>query len=158
MRRKDRQITSEEIITDILQRAQVIRIGLNDGEEPYIVPMNYGFVKTEKGFDFYMHCAQEGRKIDIIRENPKVCFEIDIDHELKSGPKACGWTMNFKSVMGTGVISILENTNEKELGLEIVMGHYNPEGHGKPYDFSGLIDKTSILKLVSDSVSCKVKE
>ncbi|MBN1116407.1 MAG: pyridoxamine 5'-phosphate oxidase family protein [Bacteroidales bacterium] len=157
MRRKDRQITSEETITDILQRAEVIRIGLYDGEEPYIVPMNYGFVKTEKGFEFYMHCAQEGRKIEIIRENPKVCFEIDIDHELKSAPKACGWTMTFKSLMGTGTISILDGNDDKKTGLGIVMDHYNPEGYGKPYDFSGLIDRTTILKLESHSLFCKVK-
>lgn len=154
MRRTDRQSSEAKTIEEIIAKADVIRIGLFDGTEPYIVPLNFGY----KAPYFYMHCANEGRKIDIIKNNPKVCFELETDHALIKAPKACGWTMNFKSIMGTGSIEIINEYEEKSTGLSILMDHYNPTEMAMPYDFSKLFDKTTILRLKAETISCKVKE
>lgn len=154
MRRTDRQLSDAKTIEEIILKADVIRVGLFDGNEPYIVPLNFGYAAPY----FYMHCANEGRKIEIIKLNPKVCFELETDHNLVKAPQACGWTMNFKSVMGTGILEIINEPEEKTKGLSVLMDHYNPTKMAMPYDFSKLFDKTTILRLQVETITCKVKE
>lgn len=157
MRRKDREITEHSTIREIINKADVVRLAMFDGVQPYIVPLNFGYTENEGSITFYMHCANEGRKIDILKINPQVCFELDTDHLLKQHPNACGWSMYFKSVIGYGKVEIISNTDEKIKGLSVLMDHYDSEGISKPYDFSHLIDRTTILKLTVDSMTCKVK-
>jgi nitroimidazol reductase NimA-like FMN-containing flavoprotein (pyridoxamine 5'-phosphate oxidase superfamily) len=157
MRRKDREVTDPQIINDIINRAEVIHIGMYDGKQPYIVPLNYGYLNTNGHHIFYMHCAIKGRKIDILKEFPEVCFELDIDRTVRTNPKACGWTMFFKSIMGYGKVEIVNDPDERTYGLSLLMDHYNPDGISKPYDFSHLIGRTIILKLKVESLTCKVK-
>ncbi|MCK4392110.1 pyridoxamine 5'-phosphate oxidase family protein, partial [Candidatus Bipolaricaulota bacterium] len=90
MRRRDKEITDQAQIKDILDRASVCRIALCDNNVPYIVPVNFGYA----GDCLYIHCASEGRKVDILRRNPKVCFEVDIDHALVAGATPCSYTFN----------------------------------------------------------------
>ena len=78
MRRNEREIKDREEMEAIIQRAQVCRIGLSEKDVPYIVPMDFGY----KGNCLYFHCASEGKKLDMIRQNSKVCFEIGIDHQM----------------------------------------------------------------------------
>jgi uncharacterized protein len=154
MRREDREIKDKGIIEKIITEADVIRIGFFDGHEPYIVPLNFGYKEPY----FFMHCANEGRKIEIIKKEQIVCFELDTKHELKTSPQACGWGMTFRSVMGTGKIKIIQDQIEKEKGLAVLMNHYNPTGISQPYDFSKLLQKTTVLKLKVETITCKVKE
>lgn len=105
-----------------------------------------------------MHCANEGRKIDIIKSRPKVCFELECDHNLIKAPYACGWTMHFKSLMGTGLIEIITDSEEKTKGLSAIMNHYNSEKMAIPYDFSKLFKRTTILRLKAENITYKVKE
>lgn len=158
MRRKDREVTDRKRIEEIICKADVIRIGLFDGHEPYIVPLNFGWKTDNKTDIFYMHCALEGRKVEILKKHPHVCFEMDIDHELVKGMRDCSWSMKYKSVMGTGIVSVLEDEAERSLGLTEIMGHYNNQEQTLPYDFSKYFDKTLVLKLVVESISCKVKD
>nr|MBQ4317636.1 pyridoxamine 5'-phosphate oxidase family protein [Clostridia bacterium] len=72
MRRKDREVTDRTVIDEIIRSCGCIRLGLNDSGEVYIVPMNFGYEHDGEKRVFYMHCAKEGRKLDIIRENPKI--------------------------------------------------------------------------------------
>jgi nitroimidazol reductase NimA-like FMN-containing flavoprotein (pyridoxamine 5'-phosphate oxidase superfamily) len=152
MRRAEKQVNDIQVIEDIIAKADVIRIGLLDGSEPYIVPLNFGYQAPY----FYMHCANKGRKIEIIKKNPFACFEIDTDHNLVTDKLACGWSMQFKSVMGTGTMEILTNENEKIDGLTILMNQYHPKGLSKPYDFTKLIGRTTVLRLRVEKISCKV--
>ena len=78
MRRKEKEIKDRKEIISILQKAKICRIGLSENNKPYIVPMNFGY----KEGCLYFHCANEGRKIGIIKKNNNVCFEIDTDHKI----------------------------------------------------------------------------
>lgn len=156
MRRKDREVNNIEEINAIISEAAVIRLGLYDGVVPYIVPMNFGFEFVDGVHLFYMHCANQGKKLDIIRKNSRCCYEIDLAYELKSAVEACGWTMNFKSVMGTGRIEILESADDKIHGLTILMKQYD-RADIKQYDFSKLLAQTTVLRLASETISCKIK-
>ena len=108
MRRKEREITSIDAIEKTIKSANVCRIGLVDGDEPYVVPVCFGY---ERG-GLYFHGALEGRKTGLIKKSKKVCFEIDTDVEVVASEKPCSWTVKFRSVIGTGRAFILENDED----------------------------------------------
>ena len=85
MRRKDREVTNIIEILQIVEKAKVLHLALFDADYPYIVPLHYGYEYTEGILIFYMHCAKEGHKLDLIRSNPNVCIEVESDVELISG-------------------------------------------------------------------------
>ena len=120
MRKKNKEITDIDEIEGIIRKAICCRIGLVDGDEPYIVPLNFGYENNA----LYFHGASEGRKIDIIKNNNKVCFEIDTDVEVVKGKKPCAWTTQYRSVIGVGKACILENDEEKAHGLKLIMKQY----------------------------------
>ena len=72
MRRKDREVTEMEEIQQIFDECKVCRIGIMDENGPYIVPVNYGYVREEGKVILYIHGAREGKKIDLIRKNANV--------------------------------------------------------------------------------------
>jgi len=122
VRRKEKEITDIAKIEDIISRAEVCRIGLVDGDEPYIVPLSFGYERNA----IYFHCAPEGRKLDLIRKNNRVCVEMEADVAIKKGEEPCGWSAAYRSVIGMGRASILEKEEEKIHGLNVLMGHYLP--------------------------------
>lgn len=123
MRKREREITDIIEIESIIKESDVCRIGLADGNIPYIVTMNFGYSKGKEKH-FFFHCALEGRKIDMIKKNNYACFELDTGHELKAGTQACDFSMGYKSVVGYGFISIVVDEKEKLSGLRQIMAHY----------------------------------
>ena len=85
MRRTDRAVTDDEKIQAIIEKAKIVHIGMIDDNRPYVVPMQYGFVFAEGKLTLYVHCAKEGRKLDIIKKNPHVFIELETDVALVSG-------------------------------------------------------------------------
>ena len=121
MRRKEKEITDIKSIEKIIHKAKICRLALSLDDTPYIVPICFGYsAKT-----IYFHSAKEGKKIEIIKKNNKVCFEFDIDHELVESEKACNWEMKFRSVIGFGKASFIENIEEKQAALSILMQNYS---------------------------------
>lgn len=148
MRRKEREIRDEHSIRGILEQGLVCRLGLCDGRFPYIVPMSYGACSGR----LYLHGATEGTKIDLLRKNNRVCFEVDVDARIARGDSACRWSMKYRSVIGYGTARILENDGEKRAGLDVIMAHYGgPEG---PYDGQSLA-RTCVIEIVIERVTGK---
>jgi nitroimidazol reductase NimA-like FMN-containing flavoprotein (pyridoxamine 5'-phosphate oxidase superfamily) len=123
MRRKDREITDLALIEDIISKAYACHLGLVDGDLPYVVAMNYGYVSGTPS-KMYFHCAAEGKKLDIIAKNNNACFQLDINPKLIVAEKACAFSMNFQSVMGHGKIQRVESEEEKALALNAIMKQY----------------------------------
>jgi nitroimidazol reductase NimA-like FMN-containing flavoprotein (pyridoxamine 5'-phosphate oxidase superfamily) len=122
MRREERAITDIKEIHEIIHKAEVCRLGLAVENTPYIVPVNYGFLDNS----LYVHCATEGRKLDMIRKNNTVCFEIDIDHKIIDGGEvACKWGTLYRSVIGYGKAFIIDDFEEKKKALNAIMNHYS---------------------------------
>ena len=146
MRRKDREIKSKTEIIEIIGKCQVCRIGLSQDNLPYIVPMNYGYEYIKDKLTLYFHCAREGRKLDIIAKNSQACFEIDCSHKLiKSGDKDWDYSMEYESAMGSGVISLCTEAEEKLHGLKVLMKQYVKD---KDFNFpEGLMESVAVLKL-----------
>ena len=144
MRRKEKDASDIEQIEEIIRKADVCRIALANGNIPYIVTMNFGYtgVPDQK---LYFHCAAQGRKLEMIKNNNWVCFEMDVDHQLYGGIKGCDLGMKFSSVVGYGNISIITEKEEVRTGLNFIMSHYAGE---MEYSFDEkLIEKTTILRL-----------
>ena len=120
MRRKDRQIDSPEQIKEILKRSKVCRLGLWDGDEPYIVPLSFGW-RWDDCLTLYFHCAPEGRKLDILHRFPKAAFEIDCLQKLADGPAACNWSAVYCSLMGVGNVSLITQADQKRRALDAIM-------------------------------------
>jgi nitroimidazol reductase NimA-like FMN-containing flavoprotein (pyridoxamine 5'-phosphate oxidase superfamily) len=148
MRRKDQEITDIAAIEDIIHKAQVCRLGLSENGRPYIVPLCFGY----KDNTFYFHSAREGKKLDIIRKNNNVCFEIDIDQELVKGKKACNCSMKYRSVIGFGRAEIIDDIEQKRRALNIIMQNYF-EGLFRYHQES--IENTVIIKVEIESMTGK---
>lgn len=119
--KREREVTDMQEIISILDRAKVLHLGLVDGDEPYVVPMNYGYTMEDGKMTVYLHGALQGRKLDIIRVNPKVFFEMDCDIVPFEGKTACNYGITYASVMGRGKAVIVEDTEEKIKGLQVLM-------------------------------------
>lgn len=123
LRRQDKEITDPALIDAIIRNALVCRIALIDGEMPYIVPLSFGY----DGRSIYLHSAGEGRKIDILKRNPRVCFEFETDCAVLPAQKACAFTMRYRSVIGYGTVSFPESAAAKREALQIIMHQYARE-------------------------------
>jgi len=152
MRRDDREIKEAGEIEEIISRSDVCRIAFAENNTPYIVTMNFGYSGGEEPC-LYFHCALQGRKLEMMRKNNLVCFEMDTDHKLYGGENGCDWGMNFSSVVGYGRLSIIDNNEEKTKGLDILMAHYSGI---KNFGYDPMVfERTAVLKLLISEMTGK---
>ena len=148
MRLSEREITDQTAMEAIIRSSLVCRLGLSDENRPYIVPLCFGYQDRT----LYFHGAREGKKIDLLRKNPYVCFEFDLNSGVKEAEKACKWGMSYQSVIGSGKASLLDDPEEKREALGIIMGQY---GDGE-FSFSeNIIEKTGIIKIDIEEMTGK---
>ena len=122
---------------------------VSDGNIPYIVPMNFGYQDN----CLYFHCAIESKKLDVIRQNDQVCFELETDVEIiTSEERVCKWSTEYRSIIGFGKAFIIDNWREKATALNIIIRHYG----ANPYSFSQqTVEKLSIFKIEIASMTGK---
>jgi uncharacterized protein len=154
MRRSDREISGIHEIEEIIMKADVCRLALAGDNIPYIVTLNFGYV-IDPARILYFHCANEGKKLDMIKQNNSVCFEMDIDHKMYRGRRSCDWGMGFRSIVGYGKISVVTDNEERIGGLNSIMTHYGAEGE-QSYDLR-ILEKTTILRLEIQEMTAKKK-
>lgn len=123
MRRSKQEINNLSELDSIIKQSQVCRLGLCDADEPYVVPICFGY----DGQILYFHCANEGRKLDVLKKNPNVCFEFDVVGELIKAKKACAFGMTYKSIIGFGQIEFIDDLAEKKNALSMIMSQYVEE-------------------------------
>lgn len=156
MRRGDREVTDLDEIVRIVNRCDVCHMGLAEKGCPYVVPMSFGFSVRNGGITFYFHCASEGRKIDMIRKNPKVCLQFDCGHRLITGDKACDCSTEYESVIASGTAGFVMDREEKVRALTQLMKHYEA---GETFDFDRrMVDLVTVIKVPADRISGKRKK
>lgn len=148
MRRKEKEIKDRSAIEEIVRQAPVCRLGLVDGDQPYVVPMNFGY----RDGVLYVHGALQGRKMDILRKNQNVCVEFDIRTTLVPSENACDWGVRFQSVIAFGKAVVLEDTAEKQKALDIIMAHYSDRSYSYP---ENRLKATAVIKIVIDAMTGK---
>ena len=145
--RREQEVTDINEIIRILDESKIAHIGLVDGDEPYVVPMNYGYVMNDEKLTIYLHGAKRGRKLDLIRNNPKVFFEAECDLVPFEGDVACRYGIAYSSIMGKGTAEIIEDVEEKKLALSLLMKTQT----GKDFDFEEKM--TTIVSIIRIDVS-----
>jgi len=145
MRRSDREITDSAQIIEIIEKCDVCRLALSDGAMPYIVPLNYGYEYANGKLTLYFHGAKKGRKMEIIERNPLACFEMDCSHRLIEAEQACGYTMEYESVIGSGKIYLCTDKAEKVRALAFLMGKY---AGGREFEFpDSAVEAVAVFRL-----------
>ena len=133
----------------IIRRAPVCRIGLSEDNIPYVVPLNFGY----KDNFLYFHSAKEGKKIDMIRKNNHICFEVDIEHEPVQGEDPCDWSMKYRSVIGFGKAFLVEDHGEKRRALDIISEHYTGK---QSFEYpENSVNNLAIIKVKIESMTGK---
>jgi len=117
MRLKKRECDDPSFFDEVFSKAQELFLALNSEDFPYLIPLNF----SRSGSSIYVHCALEGRKLDLIRRDDRVSFSLIADVEIDL-PKA---TTYYKSVCGTGRAVIVEDPAEKGLALDSIAERYN---------------------------------
>ena len=152
MRRNDRKLDFSTIL-DLLDRCRVVRLAMIDGQEPYIVPLNYGYTCENGQITLFCHSAKVGRKLDVMRVNPLVGFEMDTDYLLQTHEKACGHTNLYSSVIGTGTFELLSGESAKA-ALSVLMRHQT----GRDFTFTDeQIASVAVFAIRVKTISGKAK-
>lgn len=142
MRRKDREVTSPQEITDIMGRCEILRLAINTDTVPYILPVNFGM--EEDGMTLYVHGAMEGTKYEWLAKDNRVSFEMDCETALELNTDDHECSMAYASVIGWGVAEELTEIADKRHALKRLMAQY----HAEEFPFSeGPLPRTRILKI-----------
>lgn len=153
MRRQDREIKDIIKIEDIVKRCHCCRIGFNDEENVYIVPLNFGYERKADSFVFYFHGAREGRKADLIQTSPYAGFELDTNYKLNEANAACGHSARFQSIIGNGRVQAITDGQEMLHGLKLIMEHNTGKSD---WDFKEkMLETVLVFKLDVSEMSCK---
>jgi nitroimidazol reductase NimA-like FMN-containing flavoprotein (pyridoxamine 5'-phosphate oxidase superfamily) len=146
MRRKDLEVSERAEVEAILAEATVCRLAMCDGDQPYVVPLSFGY----RDGTLYFHTAMEGKKLCILAKNNRVCFEVDVDQELKRGDRPWEFGVKYRSVIGFGTASFVVDPSEKAAALDIFVEHYavSPEEYPE-----ALLKVTKVLKVEIDSMT-----
>ena len=154
MRRKDREITDIGEIERIIEKCKVCHVAMTDKGRPYLVPLNFGYEIKEGVLTLYFHSAKEGRKLDILRDNNAVCFEMMNEGKLDKVENPCRAGYFFESVLGFGQVEFIESDDEKCAALTLLMKQQT----GQNFEFtSAQADSVCVFKLVSEEFTGKRK-
>lgn len=152
MRRSDRELLGKEKQKEILDSCKVCRVALQDKDELYIVPLNFGYCWEEEYPVLYFHSAGEGRKISMISGEPRVCIEMDCGHALKEAGEACGYGFCYQSLIGWGKAEIVKETGEKKRALTLLMRQQT----GKDFVFTdAMTESVTVFRIRLDRMTAK---
>ena len=123
MRKKSREMGADWAL-EVMDKAPYITVGMTDSDGmPYSVPLS--LARTDEK-TFYFHCATEGKKLDILRENPRVCLTAVGKCKPTVGPKDGSFTLEFKSAIAFGKAEIVADDNEKREALRAICQRFLP--------------------------------
>jgi uncharacterized protein len=155
MRRKEREVTEINNIEKILIQCKTCHVAMVDDGLPYVVPLSYGYKILEGNIlELYFHSALEGRKLDVLKRNNKVCFEMAYEGEPVHSENPCNSGYYFASVIGFGEVVFIERTDEKSEALSVMFKHQA----GRDVTFTAdQIKSVCVFKIVSTEFTGKKK-
>ena len=152
MTKRERQVTDPVEIRRILDTAKVLHLGLAVNNEPYVVPMNYGYTEEEGKLVLYLHSALKGKKLDMMSANPNVFFELECDRMPFEGKLPCQYGLVYSSIMGRGEARIVEDVEEKMKALSILMKTQT----GKDFTFNAqLVSIVAVIRIDVEEYTAK---
>lgn len=154
MRRKDREVTDRNVILSIIDECDILRLGLADGDFPYIVPVNFAYTAEGDEICFYIHGAMAGRKYEMMMNNPYCSFEMDIPIEMDCMVEQKDVTMRYKSVMGKCRAESLTGEERQKAIDDVIMARYE-ETKNFVYN-QDAVERTAVFKLTVLEITGKV--
>lgn len=161
MRRADREVTNPEQIAAIVAACDIVEVAYADAEGLTIVPLNFGFDYDEATgkLTLWFHSAPRGRKLDAIRAAAggqlPVAFTMQTDCEVVAGRTVCNWGEVFKSIVGNGEASLVEDLDECRHGLQALMAQ---QAHMPNVEFTDAqVRSVTVWKIESDYFTTKVR-
>lgn len=149
MRKTNQEIKDKSVLDEILTNSKICRLGMIDNGLPYVLPFNFGYHEN----CIYIHSAPEGKKIDILKKNPLVCFEVEQQADIVEDEIACKWSTLYRSVVGYGNVQLVTEFEAKKRGLEIIMTQHGYKG--KMEFETKEVEFIVILKLQIESMTGK---
>lgn len=154
MRRKDREVTDFNEIVKIIDECEIVRLGLSDGDYPYIVPLNFGYQVVGEQVELYIHGAMAGRKYEMLQKNPYCSFEMDIPLQMDCLVEQKDVTMRYKCVMGKAAAQFLEGEERQRAIDDVIMARYEETGN---FEYNrAAVSNTAVVKLVVTEMTAKV--
>lgn len=151
MRRQDREIKERAELIRIMEQCDVCRLAFQNGDYPYILPLNFGIRADAEKITLFFHGANQGTKYELIRKDNRASFEMDCSHRLVTDEEHGNCTMEYESVIGRGKVEILPE-EEKEEALRILMGHYHKEDFAYNHE---VVPQTVVMKLTVEEMTGK---
>jgi len=148
MRRHEREITDRKEIDEIIASAKQMRIALVDGNIPFLVPVFYAF----DGTYIYFHSAKVGTKIEIIKRNNNICFEISVDNGIIESDVACDFEAKHRTVIGIGKALFIEDEAEKIKVLDLIVAQFTDKKFEYP---KANVNGTAVIRIAIDSIKGK---
>jgi hypothetical protein len=150
LRRRDKAMDSRAGLDEVLHGAELLHLAMAVDQEPYLVPLSFGY----DGHRLFFHTAREGRKLEMLARNPRVCFAAHTDLRLLTHPdRACSWSFAYRSVIGTGLVRALRNHDERRAALDEIMRHYGGQG---AWDYQPTsLERTRVWAIEIESLSGK---
>lgn len=159
MRRKDREVTDLNGIFEIVERCNTVHMGMVEDGKPYVVALNFGYERKGDTLVLYFHSAHEGHKMDILKENPNVYFQMDCVNEFITGSREnpCAYCWRYDSVMGSGEVEFIAAEAEKAHALNCIIGHLGKIDD--TFEFSEeSLKNTCVYRLCSTDITGKHHE
>lgn len=156
------EIKDETIINAMMSDAEYGTLALCSDETPYSVPVNFVHEKDV----IYFHGSLSGRKMRILKQNPKVSFSIVENFSLIASyfsseeGLACPATQFFKSIIIDGKVSVVSSREEKSRVMMLLMQKLQPEGGYRPFkdtDYDKMLNATAVLKIDIENLRAKFK-
>lgn len=150
--KREQEITDPAQICRILDTAKILHLGMVNGDEPYVLPMNYGYTLEDGQLTLYLHAAVQGRKLDLLRANPKVFFTLECDIVPFVGERPCQYGITYAAVAGKGIAEIVEDVDQKMDAMTILMRTQT----GKEFSFTEkLVSIVSVIRIRATNFSAK---
>lgn len=152
MRRKDREITDIDQIMEIIKKCDVLSLAFFDNDYPYIVPLNFGCSREADKIELYFHGAAEGKKLELIKQNNHVAFEMNCSRQLIPADKACEYSLQYESVCGNGRAYIL-GEQAKLNALKHIMQQYTGK---REHEFNAAeVNAVTVFKIIVNEIHGK---
>jgi len=133
----------------LLAEALVGRLGTCNQDEPYVVPICF----LHLGDKIYFHSRPQGKKMENIAANPRVCFQVD-DYDLVPSPRPCDFTMHYRSVITFGRVRFLTDPKEKMEVLTAMLDKYDTDHSEEPID-EAMLEGVVVGEIVVEEMSGK---
>jgi len=148
MRRKDREITDRAEMDAIMNSAKVMHLALADNNIPFLVPVFYTYIDSA----LYFHSSKVGTKIEILKRNNKVCFEISVDQGIIESDVACDFEAKHRTVIGLGSAVFVEDAVERIKVLDQIVAGFTDKKFTYP---EANLKHTAVVRIDIESIKGK---